>query len=159
MAEPIGDRPYIAHPEYGVPKDEKNLVPWSWVRERFEVELNYWVGTVGRDGDPHVRPVWGVFVDDTIHFGGGPRTMWSRNLAANRRVSVHLESGSEVVIAEGRVDRIEGAGDPRLSAIDDAYEVKYNMRHGPPIWVLRPSLVLAWKSFPKDVTRFRFEHG
>lgn len=157
MAEPPGERPFIAHPEYGVPKDRKGLVPWSWIRGRFVAEPSYWVSSTGPEGNPHVRPVWGVFVDDVIYFGGGPNTRWSRNLAANPRVSVHLESGSEVVIAEGSVDRIEDAGDPRLSAIDDAYEAKYKMRHGPPIWFLRPTLVLAWKSFPKDMTRFRFE--
>jgi hypothetical protein len=155
--DPAADRPYIAHREYGVPTDLKGLVPWSYVRDRFADEQNYWVGSTGPDGNPHVRPVWGVFVDDTIHFGGGPMTRWSRNLAENPWASVHLESGSEVVIAEGPVERIEDAGDPRLPAIDDAYEAKYNMRHGPPIWVLRPTVVLAWKSFPKDATRFRFD--
>jgi Pyridoxamine 5'-phosphate oxidase len=157
MAGPVAQRPYIAHPEYGVPEDQDNLVAWSWVRERFIAEPNYWVATTGPDGRPHVRPVWGVLVDDVIHFGGGPRTRWSRNLAANRWVSVHLESGSEVVIAEGPVDRIEDAGDPRLTKIDDAYETKYRMRHGPPIWVLHPAVVFAWREFPKDTTRFQFD--
>jgi hypothetical protein len=155
--EPIAERPYVAHPEYGVPQDEENLVPWSWVRDRFTAETNYWVSTTGPDGGSHVRPVWGVFVEDRIHFGGGPRTRWSRNLAANPRASVHLESGSQVVIAEGPVDRIEDAQDPRLQAIDDAYEGKYRMRHGPPIWVLTPRVVFAWREFPKDATRFRFQ--
>jgi hypothetical protein len=157
VAGPTADRPYIAHPEYGVPEDTSNLVPWSWVQERFASEPNYWVSTTGPDGAPHVRPVWGVFVEDVIHFGGGPRTRWSRNLAANRRVSVHLESGSQVVIAEGVVDRIDDVTDPRLPPIDDAYEAKYKMRHGPPIWVLRPEVVFAWTEFPKDTTRFRFD--
>jgi hypothetical protein len=61
-----------------------------------------------------------------------------------------------VVIAEGTVDRISDAGDSRLVAADDAYEQKYNMRHGPPMWVLRPDVVLAWSNFPKDCTRFTF---
>jgi hypothetical protein len=154
---PTAQRPYIAHPEYGIPKDRNDLVPWSWVRERFIAAPNYWVATSGPHGRPHVRPVWGVLVGDVIHFGGGPLTRWSRNLTADPRVSVHLESGSEVVIAEGTVDRIEDASDPRLSEIDDAYEAKYRMRHGPPLWVLRPRVVLAWRSFPKDATRFEFD--
>jgi len=131
-------------------------VAWSWVVERFSSEKNFWIGTVTPDGSPMARPVWGVMVDGTICFGGGPKTKWSRNLEHDPRVSVHLESGTEVVIAEGTVDRLTDASDPRLPAIDDAYEVKYEMRHGPPIWLLRPILVLAWRSFPKDTTRFQF---
>jgi hypothetical protein len=30
------------------------------------------------------------------------------------------------------------------------------MRHGPPIWVLAPEVVIAWTKFPTDATRFRF---
>jgi hypothetical protein len=154
--EPTAERPYIAHSEYGVPKDTKGLLAWSWVVERFGAEQNFWICTSSSEGVPHVRPTWGVFVDDTICFGGGPETKWSRNLRANPEVTVHLESGAEVVIAEGTVDRITAADDPRLKPIDDNYEQKYKMRHGPPVWLLAPRLVLAWSSFPKDMTRFRF---
>ena len=154
--QPVADRPFIAHPEYGVPDDLKDLVEWSWIVERFQTELNFWICTSGPGGKPHVRPTWGVCVDDVICFGGGPKTRWSRNLAANPQISVHLESGSEVVIAEGVVDRLADAEDPRLVAIDDAYEVKYKMRHGPPIWLLAPTKVIAWRDFPKDMTRFSF---
>lgn len=155
--DPIVDRPYIAHKEYGVPSHREGLISWSEVAARFEDEKNYWVATVTADGAPMARPVWGVFVDDTICFGGGPKTKWSQNLLRDPRVSVHLESGTEVVIAEGTAERLTDADDPRLPAIDDAYEVKYEMRHGPPVWLLRPSLVLAWNNFPHDMTRFRFE--
>ena len=153
---PVGDRPFIAHPEYGVPADPTGLVEWAWVEERFRAEQNYWVATASPEGAVLARPVWGVYVDGAVCFGGGPRTRWSRNLEANPRVSVHLESGTEVVIAEGTVDRIEEAFDSRLERIDDAYEAKYRMRHGPPVWVLEPDLVLAWTRFPHDMTRFRF---
>jgi Pyridoxamine 5'-phosphate oxidase len=156
LVEPVVDRPYIGHPEYGVPSHRKGLLPWSWVRDRFIAEQNYWVSTTGEHGRSHVRPVWGVLVDDVIHFGGGPNTRWSKNLAARPWAVVHLESGSEVVIAEGPVERVEDPSDPRLKAIDDAYEAKYRMRHGPPLWVLRPQVVFAWREFPKDATRFRF---
>jgi nitroimidazol reductase NimA-like FMN-containing flavoprotein (pyridoxamine 5'-phosphate oxidase superfamily) len=156
MAGMRAERPYIAHPEYGVPEDTETLVAWEEVAERFRAEPTYWIGTSGPDGTPHVRPVWGVFVDGTICFGGGPETRWSRNLAANPRVSVHLDDGTRVVIAEGTAERLTEAGDPRLRAIDDAYEAKYEMRHGPPIWLLRPDAVIAWNEFPTDATRFRF---
>ncbi|MDQ4025010.1 MAG: pyridoxamine 5'-phosphate oxidase family protein [Actinomycetota bacterium] len=156
MTDPVAGRPFIAHPEYGVPRHDRGLIEWSWVVERLASDRNYWVATVTDDGAPSARPVWGVIVDDVICFGGGPKTRWSRNLARNPRVSLHLESGTEVVIAEGSVERLTDADDPRLQAIDDAYEAKYEMRHGPPIWLLRPDVVLAWRDFPKDMTRFTF---
>lgn len=156
MSHPVAERPYIAHKEYGIPDHTKGLLEWASVAERFRSEPNYWITTTSDDGSPHARPTWGVFVDGSICFGGGPRTRWSRNLARDPRVSVHLESGEKVVIAEGVVDRITDPDDPRLVAIDDAYEVKYKMRHGPPIWLLRPAVVLAWTKFPADTTRFRF---
>ena len=152
----ITERPYIGHPEYGIPKDTEGLLEWTSVAERFTTERNFWICTTSPDGLPHARPTWGVFVDETICFGGGPKTRWSRNLEANPNVSIHLESGAQVVIAEGVVDRITDANDPKLRSIDDAYEVKYDMRHGPPIWLLKPKLVIAWTEFPKDATRFRF---
>ena len=156
MRRPRADRPFIAHPEYGVPKDISGLLPWARVQERLKREPNYWVCTTSPDGSPHARPAWGVYVDDRICFGGGPKTRWSRNLRANPRVSLHLESGTDVVIAEGTVDQIVSPEDPRLEAVDEAYEVKYGMRHGPPIWVLEPDVVIAWRNFPTDMTRFRF---
>ena len=156
MATPTAGRPYIAHRSYGVPQDSKGLLQWTDVAQRFSSEQNFWICTTSEVGKPHVRPTWGVFVDDTIYFGGGPNTRWSRNLTTNPQVSVHLESGSNVVIAEGTVGRITDAGDPNLAMADDAYEHKYKMRHGPPMWVLKPDLVLAWNNFPKDCTRFTF---
>lgn len=156
MVQPRVDRPFIAHPEYGIPDHREGLIEWSWVVERLASERNYWVATVTAQGAPMARPVWGVVVDETICFGGGPKTKWSRNLERDPRVSLHLESGTEVVIAEGSADRLTEAADPRLNAIDDAYEAKYEMRHGPPIWMLRPDVVLAWRDFPTDMTRFTF---
>jgi hypothetical protein len=155
--EPIRERPYIAHPEYGVPKHSRGLIAWEDVVERFKSEQTYWVCTSSPEGTPHVRPVWGVFANDMICFGGGPETKWSRTLAVNPEATVHLESGTNVAIAEGTVDRIADADDPRLKAVDDAYQIKYDMRHGPPIWVLSPRVVLAWSNCPKDMTRFRCE--
>jgi hypothetical protein len=129
------------------------------VVERLEKARNYWIGTVGPDGQPHTRPTWGVWVDDTLYFGGGPNTRWSRNLAANPTVTVHLESADDVVILEGVVGRITDASDPQVTRVDDAYEVKYKMRHGIPLWVLRPKKVLAWSEFPKNTTRWVFEEA
>lgn len=147
-------RPYI--PGYGIPESVAGTLPWSRVEERLERSANYWVGTVSEKGRPHVVPVWGVWVEGVLYFGGGPETRWSRNLAANPQVAVHLESGNDVVIMEGTVERITDPRHALVERIDDAYEAKYQMRHGIPFWVLRPRVVFAWSDFPHNATRWQF---
>lgn len=95
----------------------------------------------------------------TFHCGGGERTRWVRNLAANPGIAVHRESGDEVVIIEGTVERLdEGSADPELiERLDAAYEGKYGIRHGTPFFAVRPSTVLAWSDYPTDATRWEFE--
>jgi hypothetical protein len=96
------------------------MLPWSHVRERMSVARNYWLATVRPDGRPHSVPVWGVWVEDSLHFGGGRSTRKARNLAANPNVVAHSESGEDVVILEGVAEEVT---DPALQErIDDAYE-------------------------------------
>src|SRR3990172_9478444 len=117
---PKASRPHV--PGYGIPESTDGMLAWSWVEERMAKPKNYWVATTRPDGRPHTVPVWGVWVDGTLHFGGGPDTVWSRNLAANPNVAVHLESGSEVIIFEGVVERITDPHHPKVARLDDAYE-------------------------------------
>lgn len=142
---------------YGVPDSEEGLLPWSFVRERMTAAKNYWISTTMPDGQPHARPVWGVWMDDRLHFGGGPNTRWSKNLKHDPRVTAHLESGSEVVIIEGVVTVIDQPDDPRIARLDALYKVKYDIEHGIPIWNLAPRKVFAWSDYPVTVTRWVFE--
>lgn len=156
-AAPTPSRPHV--PGYGIPTSVEGTLPWSHAVERLERSRNFWVATVGPNARPHVVPVWGVLVDGTLYFGGGPDTRWSRNLAANPQVAVHLENGDDVVIVEGVVERITDPHHPLVTRIDDAYEAKYQMRHGTPFWVLRPRVAFAWSEFPTNATRWRFDKG
>lgn len=155
---PKAGRPFPVE-GYGVPESEEGLLSWDFVVERAKKSRNYWIGTVLPDGRPHAMPVWGVWVDDRLHFGGGPHTRWSRNLEHQPHVVVHLESGDEVVIFEGTVTRITDPKSEALKRVDDGYEEKYKMRHGPPVWVLHPKKVFAWKEFPTSVTRWVFDES
>ena len=123
-------RPHV--PGYGIPETDEGVLPWSFALERLERAQNYWIATTRPDGRPHAVPVWGVLVEGTVYFGGGPETVWARNLARDPRVVVHLESGDEVVIIEGTAIRHteENTDAALLTKIDDAYEPKYDMRHG-----------------------------
>jgi hypothetical protein len=156
--EPKRSRPAIPA-GYGIPATEEGMLPWSHVRERMSTPRNYWISTTRPDGRPHATPVWGVWVEDTFYFGGDPATRRSRNLDANPAVAVHLESGDDVLILEGVAEKhTEQNTDPALlKRIDDAYEAKYHMRHGTPVWAVRPTVVFAWTAYPTTVTRWTFE--
>lgn len=151
------DRPET-EASYGIPSTSDGLLTWDFVSARMADERTYWLTTVRPDGRPHARPVWGVWVDETFHCGGGERTRWVRNLSANPAVAVHGESGTEVAILEGTAERIDGrTADPALvDRLDDAYERKYGVRHGTPYFAVRPDVVLAWSDYPTDATRWTF---
>lgn len=152
---PRPDRPHIEG--YGIPQTADGMLAWDFVVERMAASRHYWVATVTPDGRPHSVPVWGVWLDGTLHFGGGPKTLWQRNLQHNPRLSIHLESGDEVVIIEGTATVKYDSPVPELERIDDAYEEKYGIRHGPPVWVLHPLKAFAWKEYPTSVTRWVFD--
>lgn len=140
---------------YGIPRTAEGMLAWSQVGARLAAAKNYWIATVRANGRPHAVPAWGIWFNDTLFFGGGPDTLWSRNLAARPEVAVHLEDGNEVVIIEGRVARI--LDQAVMEPIDQEYLKKYDMRHGPPVWVLQPRKVLAWTEYPTTVTRWQFD--
>jgi hypothetical protein len=145
-------RPHI--PGYGVPRNKTGLLSWNHVASRTEQSRNYWIVTSGGDGQPHAVPTWGVWLDDTLYFGGGRDVRWARNLRANPSAAAHLESGDDVVIIEGGVEFVEGGHDAVLLRVQDGYETKYGMRHPAPFWALRPARVLAWSDLGRDATRW-----
>ena len=156
-AKPERSRPHILG--YGIPKSDRGMKSWKWVMEQVKTPRNYWISTVTPDNKPHSIPVWGVWVDDVFYHGGGPRTKRGRNIEANPNIVMHLESGDEVVIIEGTAEILtEETIDPELAVrIDAEYEKKYDMKHGLPVWRLKPSKVLAWHEYPKSATRFIFD--
>jgi hypothetical protein len=152
--DPVPDRPHV--PDYGIPQDRQGLLSWDHAAERLKASRHYWVVTAGADATPHAVPVWGVWLRRALFLGGGPDTRWARNLAANPNAVAHLESGEDVVLVEGPVGQTTDADDTLVSHVQDAYEAKYNFRHPPPFWILKPRRAFAWTSFPKDATRWRF---
>jgi len=136
---------------YGVPDDEGGLLPWSWAEERLVSAHNYWVATSG----PHASPVWALWHDGTVVFSCSPRSRKARELARDARVVVHLESGDEVVIVEGEVQRVVAD-----AVLVDEYERKYAYRAdlGEGWYRVVPRRVLAWTEpgYRRDATRFDF---
>lgn len=127
---------------------------WDEVAERFGAAKVWWVATAGPEG-PHAVPVWGVVVDGVLCFYGEPTTVRSRNLAADPRLVVHLESGSSVLLVHGEA-RVRGrAGeDPVVVA---AYAAKYTDptdleylpdapgMEGTLLFVVEPTRALSWE--------------
>ena len=150
---PRASRPRF--PGYGIAEASAGMLPWSWAVERLEAARNYWVTTVNADGSPHAAPVWGLWRDDAVVFGTGATSRKGRNIARDPRVVVHLESGDEVVILEGRIEAV--ATD---DAFADAYHAKYEHRPDPGEgWLsLPPTRAFAWRErdYPQSATRFDF---
>ena len=165
MTNPRVDRP-VTEPGYGIPKSLKGTLDWSWVEERMNHELIYWVASVRPNGRPHVTPIWGAWVDDSFWMEGGPRTRRFQNLAANPASVVTVEQGNDAVILEGDAERIHELDDALTDRLVDGY-AKYIKSHGYKadpanwanggIWRVRPRKVIAWSNFPADATRWTFD--
>jgi nitroimidazol reductase NimA-like FMN-containing flavoprotein (pyridoxamine 5'-phosphate oxidase superfamily) len=68
---------------------------------RLRDEQNIWFATVRPDGRPHLTPIWFVYVDGRFYVCTSSKAVKARNVRANARASVALESGSQPVIVEG----------------------------------------------------------
>jgi PPOX class probable F420-dependent enzyme len=144
---------------YGISEAPEGLLDWAWADERLASARNYWVVTAGPDGRPHAAPVWALWLDEAVVFSTHPNSRKARNLAHDPRVVIHLESGDEVVILEGRAESV--TLDDRIA---DDYESKYGYRPDPVKrsegWYrLRPTLAYAWleSDYPNTATRFTFD--
>lgn len=163
---PAIDRP--AMPDgYGLPDHDQGLIAWADVEDRLRRARHYWIATVRPGGSPHVVPRWGVWLDGRFWYDGAPTTVHARNLRVNSACTLHLESGTEVVILDGTSQPSEPPG-PALGArlaaeftkyADEGYAPTADSWEGEAaggLTVFTPTRGLAWFSFPTDVTRFTF---
>jgi nitroimidazol reductase NimA-like FMN-containing flavoprotein (pyridoxamine 5'-phosphate oxidase superfamily) len=158
---PRASRPFM--PGYGVPEDKKGMLPWSYVSERMEKAMHYWVCTVSPDGCPHATPVDGLWIDDQLYFGGSTKTRRHRNLLENPAVCIHLENALDVVILQGDAQELHAPDRALAERLSEASAKKYGYAPKPEeyekvegVFVFRPRLALAWSKFPKDATRWHF---
>lgn len=163
-SQPTRGRPNIVK-GYGISRSEKGMLNWEWVEQQATKSRNYWICSTRPDGRPHAVPVWGVWVEGAVYFGKDPNSRSARNLAANPNVVVHLESGDEVVIFEGKIGSMPRTDPALLTRIADVYGAKYPgfrpdlNEPGAGFFVLRPHMALAWleKDYPNTATRWVFE--
>jgi nitroimidazol reductase NimA-like FMN-containing flavoprotein (pyridoxamine 5'-phosphate oxidase superfamily) len=148
------DRPYIA--DYGIEESDNGLLDWDFVQNEMKDAKNYWLSTTKSDSRPHAIPIWGSWINDNFYFGGGSETQNRKNLAENPHIIVHSESGTKVVIIEGKVS-IE-KNENVIKEIKMDYMRKYNLDHPPPFYRVNKTKVFCWdmNDYAGTPTRWKF---
>ncbi len=127
---------------------------WAEVSARLAAARTYWLGTATPSGAPHAVPVWGVVTGGTLYLYSERSTAKARNLAANPRVVVHLESGEDVVIVRGIAEDLGTPG--QVPSVVAALAAKYTRpedRQYLPgtdpdfdvVYAIRPQSAMAWR--------------
>lgn len=154
-------RPERGPKGYAFPSSAEHLLAWEEAERRLADARFYWLATTNPDGTPHVRPIWGVWVDGCFYFDGHPHTRWARNLARDPRAGVHLENAANVVIVEGRGEDVERTDEELGRRIAASWKKKYGRLVPEPavrgIFRLVPSQARAWSEDLHDGTVWTFE--
>ena len=148
-------------PGYGITELGADHWSLSDVLGRIDDARSWWVISVRPDGRPHAAPVWGVAVDQRIIFSSDPKATKSANLDANPNIVVHLESGDEVVIVEGTVER------PTFETLPEGYGDRYNAKYSVEMdfsdpmfrfYEVLPRKIMAWDegAFVETAVRWRW---
>ena len=158
ISRPAMPRTYGLHPE----SEGSGLLPWDWAEARLGAARNYWIASARPDGRPHAMPVWAIWLAGAVIFGTDRKSRKAMNLAGNPFTVVHLESGDEVVILEGRA--LEATDPDLLRNYAAAYKSKYAIGldltdKGNVTLMVRPERAFAWREadFPSSATRWEFE--
>ena len=119
-------------------------LPWTWVEHELTTAGTYWV--VARSaGHPHPRPVCGIWTGTALVLSIGSPII-AKTLAADPTVSVHLDSGTAVVVVEGSAMVLERPDSEILERYDAKYTWKYSPEEYGPLSRIEPQRVLAWQS-------------
>ncbi len=127
---------------------------WAEVAGRLAAARSYWVGSTTGSGAPHAAPAWGAVAGGTLYLYTERSTVKARNLAADPRVVIHLESAEDVLIVRGVV---EDLGPPAavpsvVAALAAKYtspqDQQYLPGHDPAfdvVYAVRPRSAMAWR--------------
>ena len=127
---------------YGQPSATPGL-DWSWVDAQLAAAGTYWV-IARTQGHPHPRPVWGIWESDHLCLSiGTPITLLT--LARDPVVTVHLDSGTDVVIVEGHAAGTTSGADI-IGAYNRKYDWDYDAGQYGPLQRVDPDAVLAWRA-------------
>jgi hypothetical protein len=132
----------------------ENTMTWAEVAGRLAAARTYWLGTTTTLGAPHAAPVWGAVAGETLYLYSERSTRKARNLAADPRAVIHLESGEDVLIVHGTAEDLGSPG--QLPSVVAALAAKYTrpedrqyLPDADPafdvVYRLRPRSALAWR--------------
>ena len=116
-------------------------VDWELVEERLVAAPLYWV-VAASDGWPHPRPVWGVWHESRLFVSVGSPVL-ARAIARDGRVTVHLESATDVVLIEGWATAAP-QGHRAVERYRNKYEYDYDETQYGSLTCVAPRKVLAW---------------
>jgi len=131
---------------YGSPSD-RPVLAWTWVEEQLSLATAYWVTAAPGEpvSAPPVRPVWGVWHDQRLHVSIGSPVLRSA-MARHPPVSVHLASGTDVVVVEGLTRPTSPTAPQVLDAYDRKYSWHYQVADLGDLVVIHPTKILAWRA-------------
>jgi hypothetical protein len=96
---------------------------WDEARDQLTQAQRYWLTTVRPGGRPHVMPLFGVWLGESLFFTANADTRKARNLAANAQCVI-AASGDELdLIVDGSAARVRD--ERTLRPLVDAYMTKY----------------------------------
>ncbi|MEW6568990.1 MAG: pyridoxamine 5'-phosphate oxidase family protein [Chloroflexota bacterium] len=98
-------------------------VPPPGAARRLAQARNLWIATVGRDGQPHLVPVWFVFLHGSFYLCIAPKSVKAGNLRRDPRAALALEDGSSSLICHVTAKLQDGSPMPGLVA---AFRRKYD---------------------------------
>jgi len=120
---PRADRPHM--PGYGIkPAAEgTGLLPWAWAEERLIGSHDFWLASTGPAGEPHLMPVWAVWMAGALWFSSSNGSRKTRNLRANGRCSLATDNAAEPVVVAGVAEVVSDMAE--LRKLLDAENAKY----------------------------------
>jgi hypothetical protein len=138
---------------------------WAEVAARLAAARNYWLCSTMASGAPHAAPVWGVVAGGVLYLYSERRTVKARNLAADPRVVVHLESGEDVLIMRGTVTDLGAPGQvPHVvAALAAKYASADDRRYLPDadpdfdvVYAVRPQSATTWRLADYEASQRRW---
>lgn len=111
------------------------------------------VATAGANGTPHAMPIWYLWRDGKVLFHTGPESKKMRNLRANARISVVIDSKIapyKVAVIEGHASELPG--DPALARemaihyLGERAGARYAESSGGPgtLVAVTPKRIISW---------------
>jgi len=98
--------------------------PWAEGQRHLAEGRLYWLATVHPDGQPHVRPVLAVWLDDALYFACGANTRKRKNLVLDSRCTITTADDEAHLVLEGIAMRVHDSA--KLKRVAEVYATKYD---------------------------------